>query len=699
MERDTDRQHSNSAYQRWQRRMAERPVTPLYNPSGVEVAPLYTPEAVQHLNYERDVGYPGEFPFTRGIYPSMYRGRPWTFREYSGFGTAEDTNTRYRALLAQGMTGLSVASDLPTQIGFDSDDPSVADEVGRVGVAIDSLADMERLFDGIPLDKVSTNFTINTTSAPILAMYMAVGEQQSVKPEQLRGTLQNDPLKEYVARGTWLFPVDASLRMTADVIEFCARQVPKFNPISISGAHMQQAGATRLESVALAMTHAMAYIDLLLDRGLSIDDFAPRISWNLGVVGTDLFEEVARFRAARRLWARLVQERYQPKNPQSCMLRVYAGSGGNTLTVEEPLNNIVRVTLEVLASAMGGVQAVHACSYDEAYAIPTEEAQLVALRTQQIIAYEGGLTRTADPLAGSYYVESLTDAAEQQMREIIDEVMAVGVSRAIESGLVQERIMRSAMQEEQRLASGETVLVGVNKFQRAQRAAPIAIHRADPEALQRQIERIRRVRQERDATRVAQALSQLQTVAQGTGNLMPAMLEAVKAYATIGEICSCLTHVFGLYSDPSILAVSSHQSSGSQRAQGVNDGPPIRILVSKPGLDGHDRGAKTMALLLRDAGMEVIYTGIRNSVDAIVQAAAQEDVQIIGLSILSGSHLGLTQQVLERLRDKTMDDIKVVVGGVIPEQDIAPLKDMGVAAVFPSGMPFDDIIAEIRALA
>jgi methylmalonyl-CoA mutase cobalamin-binding domain/chain len=347
---------------------------------------------------------------------------------------------------------------------------------------------------------------------------------------------------------------------------------------------------------------------------------------------------------------------------------------------------------------MGGVQAVHACSYDEAYAIPTEEAQLVALRTQQIIAYEGGLTRTADPLAGSYYVESLTDAAEQQMREIIDEVMAVGVSRAIESGLVQERIMRSAMQEEQRLASGETVLVGVNKFQRAQRAAPIAIHRADPEALQRQIERIRRVRQERDATRVAQALSQLQTVAQGTGNLMPAMLEAVKAYATIGEICSCLTHVFGLYSDPSILAVSSRQGSGSQRALGVKDSPPIRILVSKPGLDGHDRGAKTMALLLRDAGMEVIYTGIRNSVDAIVQAAAQEDVQIIGLSILSGSHLGLTQQVLERLRDKAMDDIKVVVGGVIPEQDIAPLKDMGVAAVFPSGMPFDDIIAQIRAL-
>ncbi|MEE8304215.1 MAG: protein meaA, partial [Candidatus Tectomicrobia bacterium] len=564
--------------------------------------------------------------------------------------------------------------------------------------AIDSLADMERLFDGIPLDKVSTNFTINTTSAPILAMYMAVGEQQGVKPEQLRGTLQNDPLKEYIARGTWLFPVDASLRMTADVMEFCAREVPKFNPISISGAHMQQAGATRIESVALAMTHAMTYIDLLLERGLSIDDFAPRISWNLGVVGTDIFEEVARFRAARRLWARLAQERYQPKNPQSCMLRVYAGSGGNTLTVEEPLNNIVRVALEVLASAMGGVQAVHACSYDEAYAIPTEEAQLVALRTQQIIAYEGGLTRTADPLAGSYYVEALTDAAEQQMREIIDEIMTVGVSRAIESGLVQERIMRSAMQEEQRLASGETVLVGVNKFQRTQGAAPIAIHRADSEALQRQVERTKRVRQERDVTRVAQALNRLEAAARGTENLMPAMLEAVKAYATIGEICARLTHVFGLYVDPSISVVSSRQSSGLQSAQAANDGPPLRILVSKPGLDGHDRGAKTMALLLRDAGMEVIYTGIRNSVDAIVQAAIQEDVQIIGLSVLSGAHMGLAQQVLDRLHEKAMDDVKVIVGGVIPEDDITPLKDMGVAAVFPGGTPTEDIVAEIRTL-
>jgi methylmalonyl-CoA mutase N-terminal domain/subunit len=698
MEHAADRQQPTTAQQRWQQRMAEQPAPPVQTTSGFAIAPLYTPADIQHLDYERDIGYPGEFPFTRGIYPSMYRGRPWTFREYAGFGTAEDTNTRYRALLAEGMTGLSVAFDLPTQIGFDSDDVRVADEVGRVGVAIDSLADMEQLFAGIPLDQVSTNFTINTTSAPILAMYMAVGEQQGVPPEQLRGTLQNDPLKEYIARGTWLFPVEAALRLTADVIAYCAQEVPKFNPISVSGSHMQQAGATPVESVALAFTHALAYIDLLLARGLSIDDFAPRISWNLGVTGTDFFEEAARFRAARRLWARLMHERYQPRRQASCMLRFYAGSGGNTLTVEEPLNNIVRVAVEVMASALGGAQAIHACSYDEAYAIPTAEAQLIALRTQQIIAYETGLTRTADPLAGSYYVEALTDAAERQMRAIIDEIMQVGVSRAIESGLVQQRLMHSALQEEQRIASGEKVIVGVNKFQRTQGAAPIVLHRADPGTLARQVARLQRVKAERDPRQVEGALQRLTDVARGRENVMPAMLEAVKAYATIGEICATLTQVFGVYTDPSVSVVSGKQGSGLQPIQASPQGPPIRILVAKPGLDGHDRGAKTMALLLRDAGMEVIYTGIRMSVDAIVQAAMQEDVHLIGLSVLSGAHVGLAQQVLARLHDKGLEDIKVVMGGVIPGEDITLLKELGIAAVFPGGTPFASIIADIQAL-
>jgi len=683
---------------RWQRRMTARPPAPVQTTWGMEVAPLYTAADLQHLDPAHDLGYPGEFPFTRGVYPSMYRGRLWTFREYAGFGTAEDSNARYRALLDQGMTGLSVAFDLPTQIGFDSDDPRVGAEVGRVGVAIDSLADMALLFDGIPLDKVSTNFTINTTSAPILAMYLAVGARQGVAPGQLRGTLQNDPLKEYIARGTWLFPVDAALRLTADVMAFCAREVPRFNPISVSGAHLQQAGATRLESVALAFTHALAYIDLLLARGLSIDDFAPRISWNLGVVGTDLFEEAARFRAARRLWARLVQERYQPQNPESAMLRVYAGSGGNTLTVEEPLNNIVRVALEVLASALGGAQAIHACSYDEAYAIPTAEAQLVALRTQQIIAYESGITKTVDPLAGSYYVETLTQAAEEHMRAIVDEVLQLGVSKAIESGLVQERILRSALHEAQRLASGEQVLVGVNKFQSGQGAADIVLHQADPATLARQVARTQRVRQERDARRVHQALQHLEGVARSQENIMPAMLEAVQAFATIGEICATLTNVFGLYSDPAVSVVSRPSTSGLTHVQTLSAGAPKRVLVAKPGLDGHDRGAKTMALMLRDAGMEVVYTGIRTSIDAIVRTALQEDVQIIGLSVLSGAHLGWAQQLMDRLRAQGMMDIKVVVGGVLPEADIPALTALGVAAVFPGGTPFADVITAMQAL-
>jgi methylmalonyl-CoA mutase len=378
------------------------------------------------------------------------------------------------------------------------------------------------------------------------------------------------------------------------------------------------------------------------------------------------------------------------------MLRFYAGSGGNTLTVEEPLNNIVRVAIEVMASALGGAQAIHACSYDEAYAIPTAEAQLIALRTQQIIAYETGITRTADPLAGSYYVEALTDAAEQQMRAIIDEIMRVGVSRAIASGLVQQRIMRSALQEEQRIASGAKVIVGVNKFQRTYGAAPIALHRADPATLERQTVRLQQVKAARQPRQVERALARLADVARGQENVMPAMLEAVKAYATIGEICATLTQVFGLYTDPSVSVVSGRQGGAIQQTS--TDGPPIRILVAKPGLDGHDRGAKTLALVLRDAGMEVIYTGIRNSVEAIVQAAMQEDVQIVGLSVLSGAHLGLAQQVLEGLRDKALEDVKVVMGGVIPAADIALLRDMGVAAVFPGGTPFAEIIAEIRAL-
>ena len=682
---------------RWAARLKGEAARPQTTASGVPVAPLYTPEDLQDLDYARDLGFPGFFPFTRGIYPSMYRGRLWTMREYSGFGTAEETNARYRMLLEHGLTGLSVAFDLPTQIGYDSDDPGVEDEVGRVGVAIDSLADMEVLFSGIALDKISTNFTINTTAGTILALYLATAERQGVRPDRLAGTLQNDPLKEYVARGSWLYPVEPSLRLTTDVIEFCAREAPRFNPISVSSAHMQQAGATPLDATAFAFANALTYIDRVLARGLDIDDFAPRLSFNLGVTGMDLFEEVARFRAARRLWARLVQERYTPEKPESCMLRFYCGNGGNSLTVEEPLNNIVRVAYETLATVLGGAQAVHCSSYDEAYAIPTEQAALVALRTQQILAYETGVARTADPLAGSYYVEALTGAAERAMREVVERVEALGgIGRAIELGFVQRRILEAAHEEERRIQAGEKVVVGANKFRREGPAEEVQIHEADPESVRRQGERTRRVRAERDAGRVARALDAVRAAAASEANTMPAILEAVRAYATVGEIGRALQDVFGTYREPvSIVTLERHTPAVAPLRR---DGPPIRILVAKPGLDGHDRGAKTMALVLRDAGMEVIYTGLRNTVDEIVATALQEDVQVVGLSVLSGAHVGLARKVLDGLRARGAKDIRVVLGGTVPKRDVPILEAMGVAAVFPVGTAFEAIVRGIAGL-
>ena len=666
--------------------------------SGRPARPLYTPEDTAGLDYLVDLGFPGEFPFTRGVHSTMYLGKPWTIRQYSGFGTAEDTNRRYRSLLERGQTGLSVALDLPTQIGFDADDPAVEDEVGRIGVAITTLADMEQLFEGIPLDKVSTNFTINTTAGILLAMYVTVAERQGVAPAQVSGTLQNDPLKEFISRGTWLYPVGPSIRLAADVIEYCAREVLRFNPISISGAHLQQAGATSLESVAFAFANAVEYIEAVLARGLSIDEFAPRLSFNLGVVGMDFFEEVARFRAARRLWARLIQERYRPHDPRSAMLRFYTGCGGNSLTIEEPLNNVVRVSVEALAAVLGGAQAVHTCSYDEAYAIPTEASQHLALRTQQILAYEAGVTRTIDPLAGSYAVEALTAEAEGHMRGMLAEVeRRGGMLKAIEEGYIQRRILHSAYEEERRIRSGEKVVVGVNKFAGreagGQRGA-IELHRADPEVVRRQVARVREVKARRDAVRARDALCRVAATARGTANVMPAIAEAVKADCTVGEIAGALRAAWGTYEELVAIAAGPAERVSSARPAGR----PIKMLLAKPGLDGHDRGAKVLALALRDAGIEVIYTGLRNSVEQIVNAAAQEDVQLIGLSVLSGAHLGLAEKLMSALREGGMADVQVVVGGTIPDQGIAPLKALGVSAVFPAGSRLDEVIESVKRL-
>jgi methylmalonyl-CoA mutase N-terminal domain/subunit len=507
---------------------------------------LYTPLDVADLDYERDLGYPGEYPYTRGVQSTMYRGRLWTMRQYAGYGAAEETNRRFRFLLDHGQTGLSVAFDLPTQCGYDSDHPWAQAEVGQVGVAIDSLRDMEVLFDGIPLDQVSTSMTINAPAPVVLAMYVAVGEEQGVAPEQLMGTVQNDVLKEYVARGTYIYPPRPSLRLAADLIAYGARQLPKFNSISISGYHIRDAGATAVQEMAFTFANAVAYIEAVQEAGVEIDEFAPRISWIFNT-HNNFFEEIAKYRALRRWWARLMRERFGARDPRSWMLRTHVQTGGATLTAQQPENNVVRATIQALASVLGGVQSLALSCYDEALAIPTEEAQRIALRTQQIIAHETGIADTIDPLAGSYFVESLTSELEHQAQRYLDCIDDLGGAvAAIESGYMQREIQEAAVAQQQDVEAGRRVLVGVNRFaETAER--PQTIFRVNTEVVRSQQERLRAVKAERDNEAVASALARLEDAARGDDNLMPAILEAVKTYATLGEVSDAMRRVFGEY--------------------------------------------------------------------------------------------------------------------------------------------------------
>ncbi len=515
--------------------------------SSLPVDRLYTPADIADTEYLRDIGFPGMYPFTRGIQATMYRGRLWSMRQYAGYGTAEETNQRFRYLLEEGQTGLSVAFDLPTQLGYDSDDPMAAGEVGQVGVAIDSLRDMETLFAGIPLDKVSTSMTINAPAPVLVAMYAAVGEQQGVPLKLLQGTAQNDVLKEYVARGTYIFPPQASLRLAADLIAFTSREMPKFNPISIS-----EAGATAVQEMAFTFANAIAYIEAVLARGLSVDEFAPRISWIFNT-HNNFFEEIAKYRALRRLWARIMKERFGAQKPESMMLRTHTQTGGSTLQAQQPENNIVRAAIQALAAVLGGVQSLALSCYDEALALPTEEAQRIALRTQQIIAYETGVTDTVDPLAGSYYVEYLTNELERRAREYLERIDAMGGAvRAIETGWMQQEIQAAAWAYQQDVESGREVVVGVNRF-RDDDEEPKLIFRVDPRAAEVQRERLAELRRERDAAAVKRSLARLRAAAEGDDNLMPPILEAVKSYATLGEICGVLRAVFGDYRAPTAV--------------------------------------------------------------------------------------------------------------------------------------------------
>jgi len=516
--------------------------------SGEEVDRLYAPDNLEDFDYFKELNFPGEYPYTRGVQPTMYRGRLWTMRQYAGFGTAEESNKRYKYLLTQGQTGLSIAFDLPTQIGYDSDHPMSLGEVGKVGVAIDSLKDMETLFDGIPLDKVSTSMTINAPAAVLLAMYITVAEKQGVSPDKLKGTIQNDILKEYIARGTYIFPPYPSMRLITNIFEFCSKEMPNWNAISISGYHIREAGATAIQEVAFTLADGIAYVEAAIESGLKVDDFAPRLSFFFNA-HNDLLEEVAKFRAARRLWARIMKERFGAKNKKSLMLRFHTQTAGCTLTAQQPDNNIIRVTIQALAAVLGGTQSLHTNSRDEALALPAEDSVRIALRTQQIIAYESGVTETIDPLAGSYYIEVLTKNIEEQALKYIEKIDKLGgAPRAIEKGFIQQEIQNSAYQYQKEIEEGKRIVVGVNKFQ-IKEETPKGLLRVDPEVGRRQVEKLRELKETRDNQKVKLSLSALGRAAKTDANLIPFILDCVKSYVTLGEICDVLRSEFGEYKE------------------------------------------------------------------------------------------------------------------------------------------------------
>jgi len=520
--------------------------------SGIELPPDFNPENTDPIDYDSDLGAPGEYPYTRGIYPNMYRGRLWTMRQYAGYATAEESNARYKYLLAQGTSGLSVAFDLPTQIGLDSDDPLASGEVGKVGVAIDSLEDMQRLFEGIPLKNVSTSMTINATASTLLCLYLGVAHKQGVALRQLKGTVQNDILKEYIARGTYIYPPGPSLRLVTDLFAFCAAEVPNWNTISISGYHIREAGSTAVQELAFTLADAITYVEAALEAGLKVDEFAPRLSFFFNA-HNNLLEEIAKYRAARRLWARTMRDRFGARDPRSLMLRFHTQTAGSSLTAQQPEVNVVRTTIQALAAVLGGTQSLHTNAMDEALGLPTEQAARVALRTQQVIAHEAGVADTADPLAGAYAIESLTSQIESRAMEYLQKIDAMGgMLRAIESGYVQREIQEAAYQYQRAIETGDAIVVGVNEF-RVSDDSTIPTLRVDPAIEQAQIERVHALRERRYSEKTNVLLARLEEAARGTENVLPRILDCVEAYATVGEISHRLRKVWGEYRESSTM--------------------------------------------------------------------------------------------------------------------------------------------------
>src|SRR3954470_9795451 len=675
-------------------------------PEGIVVKPLYTAADLENL--ETLGALPGFPPFTRGPKATMYAGRPWTVRQYAGFSTAEESNKFYRANLAAGQMGLSVAFDLATHRGYDSDHPRVVGDVGKAGVAIDSVEDMKILFDGIPLDKMTVSMTMNGAVLPILAGYVVAAEEQGVDESQLAGTIQNDILKEFMVRNTYIYPPEPSMRIVADIIEYTARRMPKFNSISISGYHMQEAGATAVQELAFTIADGLEYVRAAIERGLTIDEFAGRLSFFFAI-GMNFFMEVSKLRAARLLWARVIDQ-FDPQKPGSSMLRTHCQTSGVSLTEQDPYNNIVRTTVEALAAVLGGTQSLHTNSFDEAIALPTEFAARVARNTQLILAEETGVTKVVDPLGGSYYVEALTASLANEAWKLIEEVEALGgMTKAVESGMPKLRIEEAAARRQAAVDRGDEVIVGVNKYRLAEEGH-VDVRAVDNAAVrEQQLARLAELRASRDEAACQAALDAVREGARGSGNLLELSIVATRARATIGEISDAMEDVFSRHratirSIAGVYGAAYEGDEGYARVRAAVDefaaaaGRRPRILVAKLGQDGHDRGAKVIATAFADLGFDVDVGPLFQTPEEAARDAIENDVHLVGVSSQAAGHKTLIPELIAQLRKQGGDDILVVAGGVIPVQDYDELRDAGVAAIFGPGTHIPQAAAEIVSL-
>ena len=696
---------SSSSLKDWEKQAARelkgKPVSSIHwkTPEGIEIKPLYTAEDLEKFAYTETIS--GFAPFTRGPRSTMYAGRPWTIRQYAGFSTAEESNAFYRKNLAAGQKGLSVAFDLATHRGYDSDHPRVVGDVGKAGVAIDTVEDMKLLFDQIPLDQMSVSMTMNGAVLPVLAAYVVAAEEQGVKQGQLNGTIQNDILKEFMVRNTYIYPPSASMRIVGDIIEYTSKHMPLYNSVSISGYHIQEAGATAVQELAFTLGNGLEYVHTALNRGMTIDSFAPRLSFFFGI-GMNFFMEIAKLRAARFLWNNLIQQ-FKPKKAQSAMLRTHCQTSGWSLTEQDPFNNIVRTTIEALAATLGGTQSLHTNAFDEALGLPTETSARVARNTQLILQEEAGIPHVVDPFGGSYFMESLTDSMIRETTKLLGEVENLGgMTKAVESGMPKQRIEAAAARRQALIDQGKEVIVGTNKYQ-AENAEPVEVREIDNSAVRNaQIERLKNIRKSRDTQKVDSALKTITDAAEtGEENLLALSINAMRLRATVGEVSTAIEKIWGRYNAPiqSISGVYAKAFLDQNKISAVREeinsfakkaGRRPRIMVAKMGQDGHDRGAKVIATAFADLGFDVDIAPLFQTPEEVVKQAIENDVHVIGISSQAAGHKTLIEQLMMVLQKEKAEDIAVVAGGVIPPQDYDFLKNLGVACVFGPGTPIPE---------